>query len=100
MVRVAEVVMFCYGFGDMPGAIKVLREDYKVARAETNRICAIRYRYFALKQKTGFFFCIFPVKLAWLAFPDWPGLAGFGFLVRGFFDNNIFNSRHFVSLLP
>jgi len=49
MTDLSEVVVFCYGFLDVPGALEVLWEDDKVARAETYRIFAIRDRDFAFK---------------------------------------------------
>ena len=94
----SEVVVFFDGFLDVPGALEVLGENDQIARAETHRILAVFVRngYFAFEQKAGFLLCILPVEGAGLAFPDWPGLAGFDFLVRGFFHNHIFNGRHSV----
>jgi hypothetical protein len=54
----AEVVVFCDGFGDVPGAVEVLGEDDKVARAETDRIVAIGDGYLSLQQQAGFLFSI------------------------------------------
>jgi hypothetical protein len=85
------------GFGDVPGALEAIRENDKVAGAETYRICAIRYRYLAFEQKTGFLFSVSPVEGAWLARPDGPSFAGCCFCVCGLFDDYIFYSRHLVS---
>jgi hypothetical protein len=72
----AEVVVFFYGFSDVPGAFQILRENDEVTRAETYRIFVVRYCYLALDYKTGLLFGVLPVESALLTFPDWPGQSG------------------------
>lgn len=97
-VILAEVVMLFHGFGDTPGALKAIRENYKVTGAEGYRICAVSNRYPAFKHKAGFLFSVSPIEGAGFALPDRPGPAVCSFGVRGFFDDDIFYSRHFVLL--
>jgi hypothetical protein len=54
----SEVVVFCDGFGYMPGAVEVLRENDEVTRAETDRIGAVGDGYLSLQQQAGFLFSI------------------------------------------
>jgi hypothetical protein len=96
-IFLSEVVVLFNGFFDLPGALKAVRKDHVIALAETYRIRAIGYRYAAFNQKAGFLLRVLPVEGAWFAVPDGPGLAGFGFGIRGLFDNYIFYGGHFVS---
>ena len=49
MTVLAEVVVLCYGFVDVPGALELLGEDHEVTGAEAYRIIAVRNRYFAFE---------------------------------------------------
>jgi hypothetical protein len=92
----SEAVVFLDGLLDLPSALQILGKDYKIARAETHRIFAVRDRYLAFEQKARFLLRVGPIEAAGLALPDGPVLAGLSFFVRGLPDNNVFDSRHIV----
>jgi hypothetical protein len=62
---------------DLPGTLQVLRENHEVAGAETDRVFAVGYRDFALKQQAGLFLRVCPIERAGLTRPDRPGLGCF-----------------------